>query len=143
MPSSLPPQNNGIIQPSFPDGLTVTPPHMPGLTNSVPVNLATGSGVIGASNALTNGAGGNQITFPSLFIGILWHILFPKPSGIWPHLLLLIAAGSCGIILFLIVGHLEPVEAVTRSFGMAAQSWLNNFGLKVGGFDSLNKGEVT
>lgn len=127
---------------AFPSGLALTPPNLPGLTNSVPVNLATGATVIGGTNALTSQVGGSQISLPANLIGILWHVLFPgQKMGRLQHVLLIVVCLAIGLTLFLVIGHLDLVEAITRSCGLAVQGWGTNFGLKVGGVDALN-GEV-
>lgn len=126
-----------IPSPSLPSSLNMTPPGIPGLTNSTAINLGTGGTVIGATNTLTNQAGGNQITFTAGLLAIVWHVLFPGQQSKRAHLGLLVVAVAFGILLFLVLGHLDPLEAVTRSAGVAVQSWANGLGLRIGGVDAI------
>lgn len=88
---------------------------------------------------MTNQAGGNQISFPAGLVGIIFHILWPGPMSKLAHILLIGVSIGVGLGMYLYLGHLDPLEAITRACGLAVQSWSNRLGLGVSGVDSLIK----
>lgn len=123
-----------FVTPSLPSAPPPLPePEKPsGITSSAPLNLAAGTGLMGATNAITATQFGLDVAGVALLCNMLFqwlkHYDWFDQHRYWPIALLLICVAA-----FLLVHHEKPEDAVWKSGAAAFQAAANYASQKASG----------
>lgn len=123
-------------------GFMPQPPPPVGITGSAPLNIGLGGGVAGSLNASTFTLGGYD-PGPNFIGGALTLAFnsFKTASWFdqhkWGTLSLVVIGVVLGVLVYVVIGHRDPVEGITRGCQIAVNSWGNWLGTKVAGLPGL------